>query len=235
MPRIRITFSQLVDEILILPKDKEKIFEIWKHILMNGFIFNEFTLIVDGDNKLGSVGSNLKITYKVKVEGTESEQKFYIKIIRRNNEGLSETRKEETTITEFLDELNDVIRDCAKKGIKNYINWNVDRKGVEIMPPMLFMQYAVEKAMNREIIEMQETTRRYKPIKERKESKQKQEYKLFDVIRKYSKHINHNKHHIKQERWDVKGHFRHYKNGKVVYVKPYEKGKGRKKEREYKL
>lgn len=25
--------------------------------------------------------------------------------------------------------------------------------------------------------------------------------------------------------WEVRGHFRHYKTGKVVYIKPYEKGK----------
>ena len=31
--------------------------------------------------------------------------------------------------------------------------------------------------------------------------------------------------------WGVRGHFRHYKNGKVVYIKPYTKGKGSKTER----
>lgn len=30
--------------------------------------------------------------------------------------------------------------------------------------------------------------------------------------------------------WGVRGHFRHYRNGKVVYIKPYTKGKGQKKE-----
>lgn len=25
--------------------------------------------------------------------------------------------------------------------------------------------------------------------------------------------------------WEVRGHFRHYKTGKVVYIRPYEKGK----------
>lgn len=31
-------------------------------------------------------------------------------------------------------------------------------------------------------------------------------------------------HHIAGS-WEVRGHFRHYKTGKVVYIKPYEKGK----------
>lgn len=29
--------------------------------------------------------------------------------------------------------------------------------------------------------------------------------------------------------WEVRGHFRHYQNGKVVYIKPYEKGENRAK------
>lgn len=29
------------------------------------------------------------------------------------------------------------------------------------------------------------------------------------------------------EAWSVRGHYRHYKSGKVVYIKPYTKGKGR--------
>lgn len=33
--------------------------------------------------------------------------------------------------------------------------------------------------------------------------------------------------------WTVRGHFRRYKNGKVVWVKPHKKGKGELKEKEY--
>jgi hypothetical protein len=39
----------------------------------------------------------------------------------------------------------------------------------------------------------------------------------------------------KAESWDVMGHDRKYKNGKVVHVKPYVKGKGNKVKRDYKL
>lgn len=37
------------------------------------------------------------------------------------------------------------------------------------------------------------------------------------------------------ESWDVCGHPRHYKNGKVIWVKPYVKGKGAKTPKTYKL
>lgn len=35
------------------------------------------------------------------------------------------------------------------------------------------------------------------------------------------------------EAWGVRGHYRHYKNGNVVYIAPYIKGKGRLKKKEY--
>lgn len=35
------------------------------------------------------------------------------------------------------------------------------------------------------------------------------------------------------EKWGVRGHFRHYKNGKVIYIKPYEKGTGEKNTKKY--
>ena len=31
------------------------------------------------------------------------------------------------------------------------------------------------------------------------------------------------------DRWDVRGHFRHYRNGKTIWVQPYEKGPGKNK------
>ncbi len=236
MPKIRITFSELTTEILTFPKNKEITYEIWNHILMNGFIFNEFTLVIEPDAMLAMLGyKGRKNTYKVKIKGVGEEQKIYIKEIWINEKGLARSENIETNIPNFLEEITEVIENCYELGIARFVDWDVNKPSVVTFPPMMFMQYAVNKAMNREIIEMPTTEKRYKPISERKNTKQKTEYKLFDVIRKYSQHINHNKHNITCERWEVKGHFRHYKNGKVVYVKPFEKGKGRKKEREYKL
>lgn len=37
------------------------------------------------------------------------------------------------------------------------------------------------------------------------------------------------------EAWGVRGHYRHYKNGKVVYIAPYQKGRGRLKQTTYKV
>lgn len=35
--------------------------------------------------------------------------------------------------------------------------------------------------------------------------------------------------------WSVRGHIRHYKNGKTVYIKPFEKGQGRKIKKSYEI
>lgn len=53
------------------------------------------------------------------------------------------------------------------------------------------------------------------------------EYQYFHEykdIRPYNRHT---------EAWEVKGHYRHYKSGKVVFVKPYKKGKGTVNDKEY--
>lgn len=47
-----------------------------------------------------------------------------------------------------------------------------------------------------------------------------------DSIRQYTRHI---------EAWGVRGHYRKYKNGKVVFIQPYVKGKGKRKDTEYQL
>lgn len=49
-------------------------------------------------------------------------------------------------------------------------------------------------------------------------------YEPHEKTREYERHC---------EAWGVRGHYRHYKNGKVIFVKPFTKGKGTKKDTEY--
>lgn len=235
MPRIKITLSEMT-EILCMPDTKEEIYKAWEHIVTHGFIFNYFTLITEDTETFHRVlgpGRLYKHVYKVTVNGTGDEQNFDIKILVTRPDGTVKTTKKNVTAVDFLGKLSNTVLEF--ENVKDINKWNVDRDEIHVMLPMMFMQYAVLKSMNREVIEMPTTQKRYKPMSERKPSKPKEEYKLFDVIRKYSKHINHNKHHITCEAWEVKGHFRHYKSGKVVYVKPFQKGKGKVKDKEYKL
>ena len=58
------------------------------------------------------------------------------------------------------------------------------------------------------------------------------------VLRRDSKTaviIPHGKHRSPQGIFNVRGHFRHYKDGKVVWIEEYSKGRGEKKSKTYKL
>lgn len=51
-------------------------------------------------------------------------------------------------------------------------------------------------------------------------------YRSYTLKRDWEKTvIEHRKYHRTCERWSVRGHFRHYKSGKVVFIESYEKGK----------
>lgn len=58
------------------------------------------------------------------------------------------------------------------------------------------------------------------------------------VLRRDSKTaviIPHGKHRSPQGTFNVRGHFRHYKDGKIVWIEEYSKGCGKKKSKTYKL
>lgn len=228
MVTIRITSDQLY-EILTMSWNTEKEVEIWNHIEKNGFIFNEYRLTIRGKY----FDKEVNIVYKVKIEGYEEKQKIYIREVMIDESGKRDIYEHETTVDKFLDGLQKSLEYELKR-----IN-NKNRKGAKqifdadhILAPMYFMRYCVNRAMEQEVVEIEKTKRKYKPINERKEYKPKTEYKLFELIRKYQKHINNNRHNITCDYWEVKGHFRHYKNGKVVYVKPFAKGKNKENHKE---
>lgn len=222
MATIRITADELYD-ILTMKSEKEEEVRLWQHLEENGFIFNEFMLTIRGDY----FGKYLDIVYKVKIDGVNEKQKIKIKEIMIDKEGKRKITETETTVGGFLDELHEVLK-ITIEATEN--NKREELKAVEndtMLCPMFFMKYCIDKAMNREIIECKTTKKKYKPINERSKTKPKTEYKLFEIIRKYERHINHNRHNMTCEHWEVKGHFRHYKNGKVVYIKPFSKGKNK--------
>jgi hypothetical protein len=221
MAIIRITTDEMF-EIMQIPDDELKLAEIWEHIEKNGFLFNEYTLQVKG--KILEKKEPLNVVYKVKINGYGDEQTIHVREIVHHLTGYRAIREYDTTVFKFIDDFSKVL----KKNVGlDWKQWDVDDDSTAILVPMCFMRYCVDKAMNREIIEKPITQKRYKPINERSKSKKKTEYKLFEIIRKYEKHMNHNRHNMTCEHWEVKGHFRHYKSGKVVYIKPFSKGKNK--------
>lgn len=234
MPRIRLTQDEL-QTVIKMPDAPDDFYKSWDHIYHHGFIFDSFTLVSEEGHTgydLPVVGKVPKHVYRVKVNGTGDNQTIDVKVIFTMKNGLTNSFNRSTTIEQWLNDIGVTFHEAANT---TYDKWNVNKPEVDLLIPMMFMSYAVLKAMNREVIEMPDTKRRYKPVSERKTSKPKDEYKLFEVIRKYSKHINHSRHHISCEAWEVKGHFRTLKSGKKTYVHPYTKGKGKVKDKEYRI
>lgn len=51
--------------------------------------------------------------------------------------------------------------------------------------------------------------------------------KTYTLVRDTPIHINHKHRKITCPCWGVRGHYRHYKSGKVVFIEAYQKGKDR--------
>lgn len=84
--------------------------------------------------------------------------------------------------------------------------------------------------MNYPRFHKQERRSSHKYSKEHRVSTSKNKIYLFDDILKYvsENYIPEKGHHnIQCECWEVRGHYRHYKSGKVVFVKSFKKGKNR--------
>lgn len=63
---------------------------------------------------------------------------------------------------------------------------------------------------------------------EKGNKKKNRVFYLDDIVEYIANHTETESHHtIKCKCWDVRGHYRHYKSGKTVFIKSYRKGKQR--------
>lgn len=229
MIKIRIDL-ETIDKMVYIPNDKNEFFETWMILLEKGFIFNEFILIID----------RLTQSYKVTLEKVNNDQLIKIRKNQYDDYGIliKQVRKE-TTITKYLEELVDFIKDLKSMGLKEMYKKNSDF--MDVLVPMQFMQWLLRESKKRtfEFVEPKEKTKKSgtKPKKSTTKTN-KQEYTLLDCIKIYRKNLNGDKREYTRhtEGWDVRGYWRHNKNGTVTYIAPYQKGKNRTKtERNYKI
>lgn len=112
--------------------------------------------------------------------------------------------------------------------------WESFRKGNRWMIPLRYFfeiqHLMVNSPMN--YFECEEKVAKRTNVKKKsKHSKGKSKvylYKSYTLIRDWEQKIKLNsKHQIVCHCWTVRGHYRHYKSGKVVFVQSYEKGKKR--------
>lgn len=214
MNKIRLNFQEM-QEILILPEPDEMV-AIWEHINEYGFSFDDFTLVIEPLNQV----------IKVNIEGRKDDQIFHVKIIKTNRNGLTSSRTYDIGIDEFFDEYATTMREVFSNG---FTRDAINNDAVDLILPFHFMQYVIYSERHRNI-EYIESAQRSGSSKSHKRTSQNttHEYSLTDCIRIYhSTNKNRKKYEITCDSWNVRGFFRHYKNGKIVWVKPFKKGKNR--------
>ena len=221
---INITASEYKEKIIKPMEsitDLDKILEKYAKALVimekNGFIFNEFRLYFTGDDK------EKYILFKVEID----KDVIYVKVIDlKKHIG----QKYIFSFMEWYDNYTELVYDFSENK-DNTNNWLKKNKEIYISILMNFIIYVINNALDTEVLLIEQTERRFNTNKIEKE-KVKTDitdriYSLTDCVRKYAKHINHCKHTITCEHWEVRGHYRHYKSGKIVFIKPYAKGKNK--------
>ena len=135
---IKITIKELI-EMMNIPENKEEYLDAWVHIVLNGFLWDEFNLKIN----------ELSQSYKVKIEGRREEQKIKINKIQYDDYGLVlKNYKYEIDVQEYIDKLMNFIRSTKnkedfKKIYKEQYNF------VDIEPPMSFINYMIRESKKR--------------------------------------------------------------------------------------
>ena len=217
MERITISIEEL-KPMMVIPQEKQEIFDTWTHFLNYGFLWNEFILYI----------TELTQRYKVEIVGRDIEQVVKITKTQLDKYGLP-VKKEyhEVKVVAYLQTLAEFIVSSQSKSFNELYKDNYDF--IDIVPPMSFIQYMIieSKKRNIEYIEAKESTPRTSTSKS-KNSRQK-EYSLLDAIKIYRKKENSLKRKYERHTlgWDVRGFWRHNPNGTQTWIAPYPKGDNR--------
>ena len=190
------------------------------------FIFNEFRIIV--------IQNGYKVVYKIKIDGNVNEVTY---VLIKGNESkdckfiFTESEEE----VEFIEKpngklINELAINVSKLPYRRQLE-EIQKQDILFRDEMKFItkfkQYIMNKSYERKTIQKNvvklktnKTTRKVTSVK-----KNNVQYLLNDIV----EYVSHNSgiHNITCECWVVRGHFRHYKSGRIVFIKPYEKGKKR--------
>lgn len=220
-----------MNTIIVTEKDlNEKIIGYEESIHFDNFIFNDFRVILKR--------SDFKVVYKVHIEnninevlyrmikdGSYQECKFSF---AENEEGWNLV---ETPNGDLIDTY---IENMSKKNGKtsstqSVVDFLSDLMRMEISFIVKLKQYIMNESYKRITIQKEgrKAVKSSDSQTERKSYTRKPvvQFLLGDII----EYVGCNKRSFKIacECWNVRGHFRHYKDGKVVWIAGYEKGKKR--------
>ena len=216
-----------MNTIIINEKDFNKIVNYEGSHYFENFIFNEFRLI--------SKRENYKMVYKIKMNGNI----FEVKMRRIQDLDFKECEfifAEEEDELKFIESPHgELVEFYASQLLDLYSsdsNTEIIRKlNALIHGEMIFIsavkQYIMNESYERKTIQ-KESCKNENCISRQTKSKNTKTVKQFllnDIV-EYVSHSGRN-HNINCECWVVRGHFRHYKNGRVTWISAYEKGKSR--------
>lgn len=228
MIKININMNEL-QMMMGLPENKQDLVDTWLHVISNGFKWNDFVLYV----------KELTQSYKVQIVGEGEQQIIRIRKFQYDNYGLTiKTMKYEISVLEYIEKLKDFVIAGSNSSLKQLYESHAEF--VDIVPPMSFIQYIImeDKKRTYEYVEPAKTRNTTSKSKKSQNTSSITEYTLLDSIKVYQKTPVDGKRTYQRHStgWDVCGKFRHYKSGKVGWVKPYSTGDKRTKtNKEYKL
>lgn len=203
------------------------------------FLFDKYCLVIYQKN-----GSRTE--YNIRYDIKDAFMKARVRqLIDTVIEGQTIKEERTATITHYeggefkLANMNDAFKEFLRMKKKydkqnNIVNEEGDYKAMlaaayeyDIAAVEAYIMYKLE---NREII-FKESVKEHKPRLSEKAIKQSQKNEGKDIILNLEEAIRYIKkkglHKIHCECWGVRGHYRHYKNGKTVFIKAYQKGKKR--------
>lgn len=198
------------------------------------FIFNNYRIEEEVQDNL--------VIFEIKIGLKDALMKVRVNQIIYHEEN-GKTIKEEAKSTVTMDRdgnvkignMNElckkVIRARGKKGNlpegKDAKQFTAEMYLIEVDAIQRYIMYKLE---NREVI-YKESVKEHKPRLTEKAIKQSQKNEGKDIVLNLDQAITYIKrkglHKIHCECWGVRGHYRHYKSGKVVFIESYQKGSKR--------
>lgn len=220
-----------MNTIIIEEKEVAKIREYEVEHWFENFIFNEFELIAKIESG--------KIIYKVFING-DVHKVYYRMINPRSYQDceFSFTTKEDGGVTFVESPSGDFVKMFTEQLVNKFGKIKNNDELFELLLQYFVMEANFITSAKQYI--MNESYKRTKQIKEvsrrnnvepksnrenNRSGKTQVQFLLNDIV-EYVSH-NRRKFNITCECWGVRGHFRHYKNGNIVWIPSYEKGKKR--------
>lgn len=218
-----------MNTIILTENDINKMVNYESDQFFDNFIFNDFRIIVKYESykaiyKIYINGNVNKVYYRTIMNGSYLDCEFSF----THNEEAYEWL--ESPHGEYVDHMIECILKVSGEQLSDYEitqkMWSYFNTIVQLS--IKVKQYIMNESYKRVTITKECETREIKTdnIKNKVGGKRTGVQYLLDDVVNYVSH-NHRKFNITCDRWSVRGHFRHYRNGNIVWIPSYEKGKKR--------